>query len=177
MKINKKAFTLIELLVVVLIIGILAAIAVPQYQKAVMRSRFATLKSLTKSLAQAEEVYYLTNGNYTTHMEKLDIQAPVPDRSSVSEQYGNYYYPWGYCQIESNASYQQVTCRLTPKDKLILGYAQYLNNSKYRAGEIYCASYNGLEDDVQYKTCQQETSLNEPTLADSPSYQIWKYQN
>ena len=59
---NKKAFTLIELLVVVLIIGILAAIALPQYEKAVQKSRFAEVLLRMKSLRDAAELYVLENG-------------------------------------------------------------------------------------------------------------------
>ncbi len=70
---NNKAFTLIELLVVVLIIGILAAIAVPQYQKAVGKSRAMQLITASKSLAEANRAYYLQNGTYTKKFENLDI--------------------------------------------------------------------------------------------------------
>ena len=59
---NKKAFTLIELLVVVLIIGILAAIALPQYQKAVLKSRLAEVAIRIKSLEQAIDLYVLEQG-------------------------------------------------------------------------------------------------------------------
>ena len=56
---NKRGFTLIELLVVVLIIGILAAVAVPQYQKAVERARAAEVVQLISSLQKAAEVWIL----------------------------------------------------------------------------------------------------------------------
>ena len=73
---NTKAFTLIELLVVVLIIGILSAVALPQYQKAVMKTRYATMKNLVNSIYQAEEIYYLANNEYTTDFDDLDIEMP-----------------------------------------------------------------------------------------------------
>jgi len=64
MKHHKKAFTLIELLVVVLIIGILAAIALPQYQKAVDKSRVATILPLMRRWADAMALYKLEHGSY-----------------------------------------------------------------------------------------------------------------
>ena len=70
----KKAFTLIELLVVVLIIGILAAVALPQYQKAVLRARFMQVKIDTEALYQAQQRYHLANGEYATTKNDLDIQ-------------------------------------------------------------------------------------------------------
>ena len=59
-----KAFTLIELLVVVLIIGILAAIAIPQYQKAVFKARWAEAFTNMKALGDALKVCELEHGRY-----------------------------------------------------------------------------------------------------------------
>lgn len=71
-----KAFTLIELLVVVLIIGILAAVAVPQYARAVEKSRATQAFAVLKSLVQAQEAYKLANGNYATSFEELALELP-----------------------------------------------------------------------------------------------------
>lgn len=70
---NQHAFTLIELLVVVLIIGILAAIALPQYQKSVWKARAAQLYTAVKSTATAQEIYFLANGKYASNFDDLDI--------------------------------------------------------------------------------------------------------
>ena len=72
-----RAFTLIELLVVVLIIGILTAIALPQYEKTVWKSKNAELKQLVRSIAQAEQVYYLANGKYAADFSELDLDVPL----------------------------------------------------------------------------------------------------
>ena len=80
---KNRAFTLIELLVVVLIIGILAAIAVPQYQKAVEKSRLAEGITLVKALANAEKMYYLQNNTYTNDFRNLDVNFNIVENSTA----------------------------------------------------------------------------------------------
>lgn len=62
-KLKKEGFTLIELLVVVLIIGILASVALPQYQKAVKKARLAEVWSTLSSMEKAWKACVLETGN------------------------------------------------------------------------------------------------------------------
>ena len=75
---NNKAFTLIELLVVVLIIGILAAVALPQYQKAVEKARMSEAISIVRAIANANQRYYMANGVWAdyTQLDLLDVEFP-----------------------------------------------------------------------------------------------------
>ena len=102
---NNKGFTLIELLVVVLIIGILAAIALPQYTKTVEKSRASEAMLILKAATDAANRFYLMEGSYTGIIltgatSNLDIEIPASS--------SNFFFNLGTC---ASTSCGIVACR------------------------------------------------------------------
>ena len=146
---NVKGFTLIELLVVVLIIGILAAVALPQYQKAVAQSRAAQVVAMSKSITEAQQAYHLANGSYTINLDELAV-----DFSGASMTVdGGWYHEY---KIKENIGCTfkgtTVQCSIANLISVIRAYATAdittcctYHTTNY-AADTYCKKLTGAED-------------------------------
>ena len=133
-----KGFTLIELLVVVLIIGILAAIALPQYQKAVRRARLTEAKVILKNLTNAQDMYFL-KGEDSIGSDSIPEWNEVLDEQ-FPEVTSNWRFHVDDC-VQGSTGSGWVGCMNEATPTWEEGYAiDYVSNN-YCDGESYCKRF------------------------------------
>ena len=159
---KSRAFTLIELLVVVLIIGILSAIALPQYQKAVWKNRALEKRIYAKKLIEAFDLYDLTGGEYPVAGQKYNaanksffetLGLDFPEKAY--EKLTVYYY-------NANNKTKPVYARWYVKDPDFSVCVSFLQDStdhlkKYK--KIRCGSKTAFGEEICQSICG--TSLDD----------------
>lgn len=164
--INKKAFTLLELLVVVLIIGVLAAIALPQYKYAVLKSQYSALKDNTRVLTDAVERYFIVHDVCPKKYQDIDIELAGVQNIVEEKTHTDMFFSDGSsCEIWFNA--EKIACRKVIFGKQML-YAQYLNKT------YECVSEKSASEDIQNRLCKEETKDNNPTCTTQWCYYTYQ---
>ena len=133
-------FTLIELLVVVLIIGVLAAIALPQYRASVEKARAAEGLLLLRRVYEADKLYKLANGEYASSLELLDVELPEDARYTVTVTSPQE----GYGGIWLNVKSGQPS-GVNWEMKLLNHHIYCKARSSDSLGKRICATYGPLE--------------------------------
>ena len=162
----QKGFTLIELLVVVLIIGILAAIALPQYLKAVEKSRASEALTLIGDILRAEQIYNMSTGTLTADISALDLTFPsLTDPSRFNTE--NFIFlvaatPSGNQVTVSATRARRVNGTMTPfSDEYLQHYS--LQGVLTLEGEITRICTWGASDEAE-KFCKSLGSNEDGTL-------------
>lgn len=191
MSISRNGFTLIELLVVILIIGILATVAMPQYQKAVERTRMTEAITLLDTISKAQQRNVMQVGGFSNDFATLDV---APQGAA-----GPIYYTKGDPVTGENGNGFEITMYMT--NELGNGYAEATRfhdehpltyNYKLRRiflettttcfgsdenGQALCADFCGIEtptavccSDGTANVCYEENRLPPPEEDEEDEY-------
>ena len=157
-------FTLIELLVVVLIIGILTAVALPSYEKAVEKSRAAEALTLLKSVVQANQVYYLANGTYASSFEDLDVDIPWQAESAAVRSNDFWKMEIHPSRIQSNSMGAYVELIRKDDKYVAVGFSYFFEPDRYKSVTgLYCrVSYYDSGGSRNY--CEKIMGLTNPEI-------------
>lgn len=137
-----KGFTLIELLAVVLIIGILAAVAVPQYEKAVVRARMMQNITRVKVITQAAQLYFISNGQRARDIRDLGAGAAY---GAVKFAKGN----WTEDEQNISAYYKDGSnCGPNASGGAACVGGSFFIYTKGPAHEFYCRGYDRITDEI-----------------------------
>lgn len=162
---RNKGFTLLELLVVILIIGILAAVALPQYRMAVAKAKYVGLMDLAKSIAYSQERYFMVHNSYTNNFNDLDVDMPQDYTSKATTQYC---YDWGGCSILSQNSLYCLNYKINTGIIFYLRHEDFYSSND--RGRSFCVANNTDSSDFSNTLCKQIT--NKDTNSGSEGFTV-----
>ena len=134
----RRGFTLMELLVVVLIIGVLAAIAYPQYSRAVAKAKAIKVISLMSQINRSQELYYMNNALYAEDPNELDFTFPAGAELDSNGKWQYEDFSCKLCADKYNGKCIAIACTLS-NGRESLAFALYYYNSPH-SDKFFCSS-------------------------------------